>query len=703
MDYLLQIIAAVVSFGLAATVWYGEPKRSYARHSLAIGLVLFGVESVFCAVSSYILLSPEVLLWQRLRLLIMALVPGCWLLFSLTYARGNDREFVLRWKGALLAAFVIPVGIVGLTWRELFSGSGEVGPESMWLLPLGRPGVILNIVFIGGCVLCLMNLERTLRSSTGTMRWRIKYMIVGLATLFTVRCYSASQSILYSAVNLDLSVLNASALILGSALIYLSVSRGSLNAVDLYPSHGVLYGSLTVIMTGTYLLLVGVFAEAAVFLGVGESFPLQTFMILLSLVGVAAILLSDRMRQRTRRFVSHHFQRPQYDYRRVWSLFSERTASVTDPQEFCRAVTRVIADTLETLSVTVWLVGEDGSRLTYGGSTSLSAGEAAKLIGLTRLGEDAARLLRDSTYPTAVRDVQGDLGVLLRQLGHKEFENGGEYFCLSLATRDEVLGLLVLGDRVGGLPFTIEEIELLKTIGNQLTANLLSIKLSHRLADAKKLEAFQTMSAFFVHDLKNTASTLSLMLQNLPKHFDDPAFRQDALKAISRSVEKINGLIARLTFFRQKMDIKPVEADIVEVVKNTLAGLGSLRSENLTMELNPVSKVMVDAEQMQKVITNLVLNAREACGPEGRIQIRTSQKDGWVCLAVSDNGCGMSAEFVEQSLFKPFQTTKPEGIGIGLFHSRMIIEAHRGRIEVESREGEGSTFRISLPAREGRT
>jgi signal transduction histidine kinase len=61
----------------------------------------------------------------------------------------------------------------------------------------------------------------------------------------------------------------------------------------------------------------------------------------------------------------------------------------------------------------------------------------------------------------------------------------------------------------------------------------------------------------------------------------------------------------------------------------------------------------------------------------------------------------MSTEFIQQSLFRPFQTTKPEGIGIGLFHSKMIVEAHRGRIEVESRKGEGSIFTVSLPVLEG--
>src|ERR1035441_7083631 len=100
---------------------------------------------------------------------------------------------------------------------------------------------------------------------------------------------------------------------------------------------------------------------------------------------------------------------------------------------------------------------------------------------------------------------------------------------------------------------------------------------------------------------------------------------------------------------------------------------------------------------MLKVVTNLVLNAREAVLPSGEVRIETAQSNGWVILTVSDNGCGMSPEFLNRSLFRPFQTTKKSGLGIGMFQSKMIIEAHGGRIEVESQQGKGSIFRVLLP------
>jgi signal transduction histidine kinase len=107
--------------------------------------------------------------------------------------------------------------------------------------------------------------------------------------------------------------------------------------------------------------------------------------------------------------------------------------------------------------------------------------------------------------------------------------------------------------------------------------------------------------------------------------------------------------------------------------------------------------VQVDAEQLRKVLQNLLLNAIDAVGPDGEIGVTTEHSGRWVVMTVRDNGCGMSSEFLTRSLFEPFQTTKSQGLGIGMFHSKMIVEAHRGRIEADSVEGQGSMFRVLLP------
>jgi signal transduction histidine kinase len=97
------------------------------------------------------------------------------------------------------------------------------------------------------------------------------------------------------------------------------------------------------------------------------------------------------------------------------------------------------------------------------------------------------------------------------------------------------------------------------------------------------------------------------------------------------------------------------------------------------------------------VLINLILNANEAIQNGGGIRIASKVEGRLLFLSISDDGCGMAKEFIERRLFRPFQTTKKQGMGIGLFHSKKIIEAHHGRIEVESEEGKGSTFKLFLP------
>jgi putative PEP-CTERM system histidine kinase len=271
--------------------------------------------------------------------------------------------------------------------------------------------------------------------------------------------------------------------------------------------------------------------------------------------------------------------------------------------------------------------------------------------------------------------------------------------CIPLLRQKQLIGVLLLGDRVSGVAFPTQELDLLKCIGDQLTSNLRNIQMSQQLLQAKELEAFQTMATFFVHDLKNAAWTLNLMLQNLPVHFDNPEFRADALRAIGKTVTHINAITSRLGVLRHELKIKPAERDLNEVVKAALSGLNHAKPEAIVRDFKPLPKTLIDQEQLQKVIVNLVVNAIEASPTEGQVRVATEQTDGMVVLNVSDNGCGMTDEFMRQSLFRPFQTTKKHGLGIGMFQSRMIVEAHGGRIQASSKVGQGSTFQIFIPIR----
>jgi len=205
------------------------------------------------------------------------------------------------------------------------------------------------------------------------------------------------------------------------------------------------------------------------------------------------------------------------------------------------------------------------------------------------------------------------------------------------------------------------------------------------------------MSVFFVHDLKNAAASLNLMLRNLPVHFNDPAFREDALRGIGNTAARIDEMIARLSTLRERPKFTAAKADLNQVVSEALDRVDGIPNVQLTRELHPLPAVSVDREQIQNVVTNLVLNARDALGLDGRIEVRTEQRDGRVLLSVTDNGCGMDQAFVRDSLFRPFQSTKKKGLGIGLFQSRAIVHAHGGTIHVQSELTRRTTFLVRLP------
>jgi putative PEP-CTERM system histidine kinase len=486
-------------------------------------------------------------------------------------------------------------------------------------------------------------------------------------------------------------------MLLGGVLILRSLFRAGHFNTDVYPSQSALRGSLTVLVAGAYLLIVGVFAKLVVFFGGDASFTLKAFVLLIALVVFAVVLLSDRVRLHTRRFLSRYFQRPLYDYRSVWRRFTEETASCMKPVELCQAAVKLLTDIFQALSVTIWLVDDKRENLVFAASTFLSETKAKDLKPQSAEAMEVMGALEKHPDPIDLDAARESWAAVIRRCHPDEFRKGGHRVCVPMMSGGEVLGLMVLGDRVGGVNFSWQDYDLLKCIADQLAAGLLNAQLSQRLLQTKEMEAFQTMSAFFVHDLKNTTSTLNLMLENLPVHFNDPEFRADALRGIAKTVAHINRLIGRLSLLRHELQIKPVESDLNEVVVKSLAGWEEAAGVSLIKNLGSLPKVPLDQEQMLKVVTNLVLNAREAVLPSGEVRIETAQSNGWVILTVSDNGCGMAPDFLSRSLFRPFQTTKKNGLGIGLFQSKMIVEAHKGRVQVESQPGKGTTFRIILP------
>lgn len=695
----LPFAAAIFSL-LLAFVSLLRKKRSLATWCFFAGMTVLGIDSLFTGLSLRATQLSEVLWGLTLGLIIKSFVPAAWIGFSLTYSRGDYRESLARWRIPLAIVALLPIGL-SLGFQQHLVELAPTGParEEMQLR-FSAIAKALNVILLVTHVWILMNLEQTFRSAVGTMRWRIKFVVLGLAVIFGARLYVLSQTLLFSAYDMHWSGVESSALLIGCGFLVVAYVRTGFAEIDVYPSRTVLGSSLTVLMVGGYFFTVGVLAKLVKRVGGAESFQIEAFVVLLGMAGLAVLLLSDRLRQRIHGFVGRHFARAQHDSVRVWTEFSRRLANVKDQAGLCAVSARLVSETFEVLSVTIWLLDEQKDQLIAGASTAPPPAEAAPGNPPVAGSGAVAAGLRARSSPFDLEGVNQPWADELRQLNPTTFPKGGNRWCVPLRAGEQSLGALVLADRVNGADYTVEELQLLQCIADQVTSVLLNLRLANELARSREMEAFRTMSAFFVHDLKNAAASLNLMLKNLPVHFDDPAFRGDALRGIGHTARRIDKMIAGLTALRQRPAFNPVEADLNQLVSEVLDRLDGMPHVELTKELQPLPRMLADREQIQSVVTNLVLNARDALVPGGRIHVGTEHVGGSVVLTVTDNGCGMSAAFLKDSLFRPFQSTKREGLGIGMFQSRMIVEAHGGNIRVESEAGKGSTFRVSLPVKD---
>jgi putative PEP-CTERM system histidine kinase len=696
---LLPFAAALLSLLLAiASVVRKAPSR--AAWCFFAGMLVLAVDSLCTGLGLRAVTLPGVLGWLSAGLVAKSLLPLPWLGFSLTYSRGDSRETLSRWKLPLAGLALVPV-VLAVGFRDQLLQLVPMGPagEAQLLLRSGTAARGLNAVLLVVFVLVLMHLEQTFRAAVGTMRWRIKYVVLGLGAIFGAQIYVRSQAILYSAYDLALTGIESSGVLIGGVFLTVAYARTGFAEIEAYPSRAVLRSSLTVLIVGGYLFVVGVLAQVARRFGGTESFQFQALVVLVGLAGLAVLLLSDRLRQRVHGLVSRHFGKAQHDSVRIWSEASRRLASVEDPARLSAASAKLISETFDVLSVTVWLVDTQSDDLVVGSSTTAQTAVDAASMSVGA-GPGVLAGLRSRSTPFDLEAVHEPWADAWRHANQTTFPNGGHRWCVPLRSGDQMLGVLVLADRINGAPYTLEELDLLRCMADQMTSVLLNLRLANEVARGRELEAFRTMSAFFVHDLKNAAASLNLMLKNLPVHFDDPAFRADALRGVGNTAHRIDEMISRLGALRQQPAVNASRADLNQLVSEAVDRLSGMADMELTQDLRATPGILVDREQILSVVTNLLINARDAAGPGGRLHVSTREDNGRAVVAVADNGCGMSEEFLRHSLFRPFHSTKSKGLGIGMFQSRMVVEAHGGTMQVESTVGQGTTVRVSLPARD---
>ncbi len=272
LSYTAAYFSLIVAFGVLV-----RDRQSLVHRIFAVGLLLLAVEEALRGLSFQAILPDHVLFWHKRILGVSALVGAVWIAFSVTYARADASKFLARWKWALIGAGAIPCLFIVAFRRSLVAGSFELVGPGRWFLPLAWPGQALALFVLVASVLILFNLERTIRSSTGRMRWQIKFLALGVGGLFALRVYLSSQALLFSRIErvwAPCPQLRFSRRTFSSRSLLL---RGRSLNVDVYLSTAAIRNSLTIVLAGVYLLAVGLLANTVRYFNPNSSLPLDAF------------------------------------------------------------------------------------------------------------------------------------------------------------------------------------------------------------------------------------------------------------------------------------------------------------------------------------------------------------------------------------------------------------------------------------------
>lgn len=333
-DFISPAAALVALLAAGAVLFRVE--GSAAGKLFAIGMLLLGGEAVINFVSSRQVTLDATLHWQELRYVPLSMLPGTWIAFSLAYSRGDYRDQLRSKLVLIIVSLAAPILTLAVNSHRLLQGNPI---DSTIRFQLGAQ--LLEFILIAAAIVVLMNLEQTFRSSVGTQRWKIKLVMVGIGGLFIVRIYSSCQLVIGSTPSESMASLNSGMLIISCLLVGFSVVRTKDFSIDLYPSQTALHRSVLVIIIGIYLVVVGLLSKLASFLGGNTDFQLRALVILVGLVGFALLLMSDRLRERSRAWINRHFSRPHYNYQQVWSSFTRDTATISNTEELCPRLGKV--------------------------------------------------------------------------------------------------------------------------------------------------------------------------------------------------------------------------------------------------------------------------------------------------------------------------------------------------------------------------
>ncbi len=540
-------------------------------------------------------------------------------------------------------------------------------------------------------LISLVLLEQVFFNATDDIRWRIKPLCLGLAAAFIFDLYLFSQAILFNHLESDVLGVRGFVYALIAPMLWLSLTRRRSNSLKITISPQAAFHSATLLIAGLYLIFIASVGYYVRFFGGKWGESLQLAIVFLSLLIFFTLILSNGLRSRLRVFVSKNFFHYRFDYREEWLKFTKTLAVKNSPQEMGQQVILGLAGMLESPAGSLWTrKAEDAAftQLANWNQLHTFANEDANsdFCNFMKRTGWVINLDEYRTFPSRYDAIK---------LPEWLLDDQSMWLTIPLIVGDDLIGFCVLAKARQKIDVNWEVNDLLKTAGMQAGGFLAQMQATDALLESRKFESFNRMSAFVVHDLKNIVTQLSLMMNNSRRLLANPEFQSDMLMTVENSLERMRQLMLQL-----REGPTPAGAAWGVNLSGVVERLTSAATKNgRQLEVHIISPVVARCheDRFERVLGHLIQNAFDATAAEGRVWLNLDRSAGHARIVVGDTGHGMSSEFIRDSLFKPFQTTKPFGMGIGAYEIYQYVQELGGGIDVKSELGRGTIVQMLLP------
>ena len=540
-------------------------------------------------------------------------------------------------------------------------------------------------------VLGLLLVEQLFRNLGEDSRWNAKPVCIGLACIFAFDVYLYSEALLFGRFDRDAQSARGAMHLLAVPFLFLAARRRKDWVAKLQVSRSAAFYSATLVLAGVYLLFMSAIGYYVRFFGGDWGRALQLSLLFAGVAFLGAVVVSGSLRSWLRVFVGKHFFSYRYDYREEWLRFTAMLSSRSSPQEVGVLIVRGLANMVECPAGGLWTrSGPDGAfmqtaRWNMPHEAACEPVDSAFSAFLVEKGW----VIDLEEYHAAPRRY-GSLALPAWLLA-----TPNPWLVVPLLAGEELLGFVLLARPRTTMELDWEVRDVLKTASRQAAGYLAQMQATEALLEARKFDAFNRMSAFVVHDLKNIVTQLSLMLKNAERLHDNREFQKDMLLTVESSLEKMRRLMLQL----REGATPPGGSRGVELapVVKRLQALAIAQGRTLGVERLERLATRGHEERLERVLGHLVQNAFDATPVEGRVWLAVERHSGQVKVTVGDSGAGMSEEFIQTRLFRPFNTTKQSGMGIGTYESFQYIRELGGSVSVKSALGEGTEVTVLMP------